>query len=138
MPTYHYSCTACEVVREDVASMRDFKEHEPACEKCGAVCRYVYVPTVPQVAFKDGPSGSWPSKGERIKKQRAVASEQAGKRQVERYGKNPNQLVPNFQGKETGTWAEAQYQAERERGKESAATYAGKVTEEKAAVSSKP
>jgi hypothetical protein len=87
---------------------------------------------VPQIAFKDGESGSWPSKGERVKKQRAAASAAAGRRQRDRYGE-PKKLMPNYDGKPTGTWQEAQFQAQRERGPESAATYNDHVRQEKAA-----
>jgi hypothetical protein len=87
---------------------------------------------VPQIAFKDGESGSWPSKGERIKKQRAAASAAAARRQRDRYGE-PKKAIPNFNGKLTGTWQEAQFQALKERGTESATTYNNKVLEEKAA-----
>jgi hypothetical protein len=74
-----------------------------------------------QFILKDGPSGSWPSKGERIKSQRKKASEAAGQRQRERY-KNPS-LVPNYKGKETDTWDEAQQEALKDKGPESASTY---------------
>jgi hypothetical protein len=79
--------------------------------------------------LKDGPSGSWPSKGERIKKQRAASSAAAGKRQKERY-KNPS-LVPNYLGRETGTWAEAQQEAAKDKGQESAATYSALINKTK-------
>lgn len=133
MPTYDYRCTneECGELREDVASMRDFKEHHPACLVCKSPCNYEFTATVPHAILKDGPSGSWPSKGERIKKQRQKASEDAARRSRDRYGERPNQLVPNYDGKETGTWAEAQYLAGKERGQESAATYQKRVNVEK-------
>lgn len=135
MPTYDYRCTnsECGELREDIASMSSFKEHSPPCLVCASPCTYEYNPTVPHAILKDGPSGSWPSKGERIKKQRQKASEDAKRRQVDRFGKEPNKLVPNFEGKETGTWQEAQFQAQKERGEQSAATFEKRVTEEKGA-----
>lgn len=133
MPTYDYRCTnpECGELREDVASMRDFKEHAPPCLVCSSPCQYEYNPTVPHAVFKDGPSGSWPSKGERIKKQMQQRSEAASKRQRDRYGE-PKKLIPNYDGKLTGTWAEAQHLAEKERGPQAAATYDKRVAEEKA------
>lgn len=133
MPTYGYRCPneECGNLMEDQASMSDFKEHHPLCIVCATPCNYEWIPSVPQTILKDGPSGSWPSKGERIKKQMQKRSEDAKRRQVDRFGAEPNKLVPNYDGKETGTWAEAQFQAQKERGKESAATYEPKVKEEK-------
>jgi hypothetical protein len=111
--------------------MSEYADHHPPCLVCATPCNYEYIPSVPHAILKDGPSGSWPSKGERIKKQRQKASEDAARRSRDRYGKEPNKLVPNFQGKETGTWAEAQFQAGKERGDASAATFDKRVTEEK-------
>lgn len=133
MPTYGYRCTnaECNELREDVASIKSYEEHHPPCLVCATPCNYEYIPTVPQAILKDGPSGSWPSKGERIKKQMQKRSEDAGRRQKERFGENVGKLVPNFDGKETGTWQEAQFQAQKERGEQSAATFEKRVTEEK-------
>lgn len=125
---YEYVCTQCGNTQDEEHSVEGFKEYRPACNKCGAECAYQFCPTRVQFALKDGPSGSWPSKGERFKKFRAEASAKAAKRQRERY-KNPS-LVPNFQGKETGTWRDAQTAALQEKGPEAAATYAGKVAKE--------
>lgn len=134
MPTYFYACTnsECGEVREDDASMSSFKEHHPACHECGTSCDYTFIPTVPQVAFKDGPSGSWPSKGERFKKFRAEQSVKMEKRQYDRYGDVKKGAVPNYNGKDTGTWQEAQFQAMKDKGAESAATFNQKVAQEKA------
>lgn len=134
MPTYFYRCSSpeCNELREDDASMSSFKEHHPHCELCGAQCNYEFVATVPQVAFKDGPSGSWVSKGLRYQKHRQEQHRKAGERQKERYGHLSTEALPNYNGKETGTWAEAQNQALKDKGKESAATYASKVKAEKA------
>ncbi len=133
MPVYSYTCTnpECEIVREDDASMTSFKEHHPLCEECGSVCNYVYIPTVPQVAFKDGPSGGWPSKANHFKEYRRKQSEKMEKRQKDRYGHLSRDAVPNIGGVETGSWREAQFQALKERGPESAATYNSKILEEK-------
>jgi len=132
LPIYGYSCTACEKVHEGEASMSSFKEHHPNCPSCGSTCNYVWIPSVPQVALKDGPSGSWPSKGERFKNFRAKQSETMGKRQRDRYGEVKS-AVPNYMGQETSSWAEARESALKERGAASAATYDAKVSEEKAA-----
>lgn len=112
--------------------MSSFKEHHPACPKCGSVCNYVYTPTVCQVALKDGPTGSWPSKGMRFQQYRNKRHEEVGRKQKERYGHLSSEALPNYNGQETGTWAEAQNQALKDKGVESAATYSGKVNAEKA------
>lgn len=132
MPTYGYRCTneECKELREDVASIKTYEEHHPPCLVCSTPCNYEYIPSVPNTIFKDGPSGSWPSKGERIKKQMAERSEAAGRRQRDHFGP-PKKLIPNYDGKMTGTWQEAQYLAEKERGTPSAATYDKRVAEEK-------
>jgi len=113
--------------------MKDFQDQHPACTECGKTCDYHWVPVAPQFVLKDGASGSWPSKGNRFKQFRAKASEAAEKRQKERFGDKPRGAVPNYNGKETGTWQEAQFQAMKDKGVESAATFVPKVSEEKAA-----
>lgn len=110
--------------------MSSFKEHRPKCTYCSGVCSYTYVPTVPLVSFLDGPSGSWTGKVDRVQKFRQKASEDASKRQFERYGKR--EMIPNYKGQETGTWAEAQFQAEKDSGIVAAASYEPKVQAEKA------
>jgi hypothetical protein len=113
--------------------MSEFKEFEPECIECGAKCKYEFAPTIVQFALKDGPSGSWPSKGNRFKKYREEQSKAAEKRQRDRYG-NPA-AVPNYKGQETGTWAEAQSQARADKDnpnpEATAATYTDKVATEK-------
>lgn len=133
MPQYDYLCTnnKCGAEIEDQASMTGYKEHHPPCPKCGSLCNYLWKPYVPHTILRDGPSGSWPSKGERVKKYRQKSSEAAGRREKDRYGHLKRDAVPNFQGKETGTWAEAQFQALKEKGTDSAATYNPKVAEER-------
>jgi hypothetical protein len=83
------------------------------------------------VSFKDGPSGSWPSKGNRFKAYRAKQAEAATRRQNERFASIKNGAVPNYKGQETGTWQEAQITAMKEAGPDSAATFNSKVAEEK-------
>lgn len=111
--------------------MSSFKEHHPACPKCESPCDYEWIPSVPHGILKDGPSGSWPSKGERFKKYRAKQSEAAEKRQNGRFASAKDGAIPNYKGEETGTWKEAQQLALADRGAESAATYAAKVEGEK-------
>lgn len=84
---------------------------------------------MPQVAFKDGPTGSWPSKGNHFKEYRRKRSEEMVKRQRDRYG-TPG-VIPNFEGKEAPSWSEAQDEARYQRGAESAATFDARVTKEK-------
>lgn len=125
---YEYVCTKCGNTQDEGCSVDCFKEFKPPCVKCGAECAYQFCPSKVQFVLKDGPSGSWPSKGERFKKYRAKASEAAAKRQQERY-RTPS-LVPNFQGKETGSWRDAQTEALKEKGPGVAATYDTKVKAE--------
>lgn len=132
MPTYSYKCTneSCSHIREDSSSMSKFKEYHPECSECKSPCDYIWVPSVPQVAFKDGPSGSWVSKGLRFKKYRAEQAAAAERRQNERFGA-PKQAIPNYNGVETGTWSEAQKIAADKKGPESASTYNSLVKSEK-------
>jgi len=135
MPTYSYKCTSepCGTVIEDDASMSGYLDHHPACTECGSPCNYVWVAYPVHAILKDGPSGSWPSKGERFKKFRAKQSEAAAQRQQERFGHIRKDAVPNYEGKDTGTWQEAQIQAMKEKGPESAASFNEKVRTERAA-----
>lgn len=132
MPTYYYKCSSenCQNIQECVASMKEYNTYTPSCNKCGSLCGYTFIPSVPLVSFLDGPSGSWPSKGNRFKKHREKSAEAASKRQRDRYGEVSG-AVPNYQGQETGTWAEAQFQAMKDKGAESAATFNNKVKSEK-------
>ena len=132
MPTYSYKCSNpdCDNTVEHIASMTSFKEEHPSCTDCGSICNYTFVPSVPYVSFIDGPSGSWPSKGERFKKYRAKAAEAASIKQRDRYGEVKG-AVPNFNGVEYGSWQEAKEVAVKEKGVESGATFDSKIKEEK-------
>ncbi len=116
--------------------MLTFKEHHPACEECGGPCDYEWCPTVVQFALKDGPTGSWPSKGNRFKAFRASQSKKMEKKQQDRYGHLNRDLVPNYGGQPTENWREAQDLAmkDKERNPDTlatAATYNGKIVKEK-------
>lgn len=132
MPTYSFRCSSetCNTIIEDEASIKTYAEHHPLCPTCGSQCNYVWVPYPVHSVLKDGPSGSWPSKGERFKKYRAKQAEIVSRRQKERYGHLHKGVVPNYGGKETGSWREAQIEALKDRGADSAATYNAKVQEE--------
>jgi len=130
MPIYFYQCSSCENVLEHWASMSDYKDQHPACVECGSITNNVFKPSVSQVIYKDGPSGSWPSKGNRFQNYRREASEAAGKRQRDRFG-DTNKLVPNYNGKETESWREAQNEAVKERGAEASVSYEPLVQKEK-------
>ena len=129
---YEYFCTSplCSASQEEQHPVDGFKEYRPKCLKCGCECEYQFVPTVVQVALIDGPSGSWPSKGERFKKYRAKTSEEAGKRQRDRYGEMKG-AIPNYNGTEVPTWNDAKELALKDKGVESAATFDFKIKEEK-------
>ena len=129
--TYDYICTKCKNVQEEQHSVEGFKEYRPKCGKCGSPCQYTFTPTVVQFALKDGESGSWPSKGERFKKYRNEQNEKAKRRQKDRYGHLRRDAVPNYLGRETSSWREAQSEARKDRGEKSAMTYEPKIKQSK-------
>lgn len=132
---YDYRCTnvkkKCKNVQEEECSFKTFKTFKPKCKKCGAPCKYEFTPTIIQFALKDGPSGSWPSKGNRFKAFRNKKDEEMKRRQKDRYGHLQRDAIPNYKGKDTGTWQEAQFQALKDKGAESAATFNQKIRLEK-------
>ena len=88
--------------------MSEFKDLKPLCIICKSECKYKFTPTVIQFALKDGPSGSWPSKGGRFKKYRSDQNEKMKRKQRDRYGDLNRDCVPNYRGELTGDWREAQ------------------------------
>ena len=129
MPIYSYRCDKCEIITEDTHTIEGFKEHHPSCTECDGTCSYIYIPSVPQIVFHDGNSGSWPSKGERIKKQMRARSEAAAKRQRDRYGEAPR-AIPNYKGDIAPSWADARSEALIQGGSDQAASYNALVKEE--------
>jgi hypothetical protein len=127
---YDFLCSKCGNIQEEQCKVDDRLTFKPNCENCGGQCNYVFTPSIPQVVFKDGATGSWPSKGIHYQNFRRQQNEKMKKRQRDRYGE-PKQLNPNFGGKVTESWAEAQSIALQEKGNESAATYDNKVKSEK-------
>ena len=116
--------------------MSEFRDLRPTCIVCGAECAYQFTPTVVQFALKDGPSGSWPSKGDRFKKYRANQSEKMKERQLDRYGHLNRDCVPNYQGQVTEDWREAQDLAMKDKDRNpdslaTAATFNGQIAKEK-------
>lgn len=95
--------------------MSEFRDFHPPCIICGAPCSYQFTPTVVQFALKDGPTGSWPSKGNRFKKFRSDQSMKMEKRQRDRYGHLNRDCVPNYQGNLTEDWREAQNMAMKDK-----------------------
>lgn len=83
------------------------------------------------MSFVDGPSGSWPSKGNRFKQYRAKQAAAAERRQNEKFASIKKGAVPNYKGVEMGSWKEAQMEALKDSGPDSAATYVSKVKTEK-------
>jgi hypothetical protein len=128
VPQYDYACTDqnCTNVQEEDAKMSEFRDLHPVCIICGSPCNYQFTPTVVQFALKDGPSGSWPSKGNRFKQYRADQSEKMKRRQRDRYGHLNRDAVPNYQGQLTEDWRDAQDLAmkDKERNPDSLATAA--------------
>jgi len=129
MPIYGYRCTSCDVLAEhELPISIDQKAQHPPCVNCGEICNYEWIPSAPQFVLKDGNSGSWPSKGNRIKGQMIKRSEAAGIRQRNRFGE-AKKAVPNYMGKETTDWHEAKYEAIKDKGLEAAPTYNAKIAE---------
>lgn len=131
---YDFRCSSCGNVQEEECSVDTFKEYTPKCGVCGEPCAYEFNPQGVQFVLKDGPSGSWPSKGERFKKFRAKSSQSAARRQRERYGENTG-AIPNYKGKEADSWQEARSEALRDAGPEVAATFDDKVSAESPKIS---
>jgi DNA-directed RNA polymerase subunit RPC12/RpoP len=116
--TYSYKCTSCEKISEhELPITADQKNLHPPCLHCGEPCDYTWVPSVPQIVFKDGPTGSYPSKGNRFKAYRNKQSEIMAKRQLDRYGP-PKQAIPNYKGNEVESWREAKSEAIKDKGLE--------------------
>lgn len=111
--------------------MEGFKEFHPKCTECGASCDYTWTPTVTQFILKDGPSGVAPGKANSFLQYRHKRNEEMKRRQKDRYGHLNRDAVPNYNGEETGTWAEAQFQAQKDKGVEAAATFVDKVKKER-------
>lgn len=104
---YTYFCTnkKCLNQQDENHSVNGFKIFEPICEKCGFKCEYKFVPSVVNFILVDGPSGSWPSKGEHFKNFRRKKHEEMGRKQRDRYGEAPK-LIPNIGGVQTSDWRE--------------------------------
>lgn len=116
--TYYCLNKKCEHSQDENHSVNGFKEFKPKCEKCGDVCEYRYTPSVPQIAFKDGPiTGSWPSKGVRFNKYRQNKDAEMKRRQRDRYGE-AKKLIPNYNGHQTESWAEAKSLALKDKNKD--------------------
>lgn len=116
--TYYCKDIECNHSQDENHSVNGFKEFQPPCGKCGKLCEYRYTPSIPQVAFKDGPTGSWPSKGNRYKQYREKRDGEMKRRQRDRYGE-AKQLIPNYNGQITESWREAQSLASQDKNKES-------------------
>lgn len=143
MPTYTYRCTnpTCGRLIEADASMKSFKDLHPPCTNsaCGDVCNYEFNPSVVNFVLKDGPSGSWPSKGNRFKAYRTEQDKKAQQRQEDRFGHLKKGCLPNYQGQQTESWREAQslamadkesHEARRVDSIEVGSTFSSKIAEE--------
>lgn len=128
---YEYICTKCENAQDEQHPVAGFKEFEPKCEKCGAKCLYNFNPAGVDFILKDGPSGGWPSKGNRVQQSMTKRSQAAAKRQKERYGHIKTDAIPNINGIERDSWEACRSEAVRELGPEKAKSFDFKVAEEK-------
>ena len=136
--TYTFLCPFCEKITEAELPMSiDQKAQHPPCVYCGEMTNYHWIPSIPQIVFRDGSSGSWPSKGNRIKGQRLKASEAASRRQKDRYG-DGKKVISNYKGIITENWREAQSEVLNDKDidfnkrMETAATYIPKIEAEMA------
>lgn len=104
MPTYEYTCTACEHEFELVRRMSEFQA-PASCPECqGEAQRAIRT----AVSF-NLPGDGWASKNGRIKKQMAAKTAKFKARTEEqKRDAPPVSLAPNVDGEAVGSWAEAQ------------------------------
>jgi len=126
MPTYEYRCPKCGTVKEIIHSIKD--DPDIACEPCARGGAEVYMDRV----ISGGSGfilGSTETMGWREKRLHHKKNAELGLKQMERYGSQGTELVPNVGGEATESWEDAAKIA-KEKGKDSL-TYAKKVAEEK-------
>lgn len=112
MPTYKTQCQACQRIADKRLSFTEYDavkagEQALACLTltCSGNLALVFDPSAVSFVLKDGESGGFVSKAMRENAYRAKRRQTMAQR--ERDHVRPNQLQPNFQGQETGSWAEA-------------------------------
>lgn len=122
--TYEFICNGCNVCFEK--NLRIAERNSPqTCPSCasGDTRRAVSVP----MFILNG--DDFPSKNERVKKQKAENNKKLQKKQDEKLRDAPYvKLVPNVEGEQVESWSDAQKIA-REQGKD-ASTYDSKVIQE--------
>ena len=99
MPTYQYTCPECAVTADVLRGISDKSPEN--CKQCGKPMTRDFVPGgVGHVR------GSTPAKGYKESRLRVKRNADLGVRQIERHGSGPS-IIPNVDGVETGSWAEA-------------------------------
>ena len=104
MPTYTYSCVACDNRWDAIRSIAQRDECPPCsgCESVETIRQGVYA-----VNF-NLPGDDWASKNGRITQQMTEKNARLDKKQVERSRDAPGlALAPNVEGERTDSWAEA-------------------------------
>lgn len=105
MAKYDFKCTDedCGNVQEEVMKMSEKDGAQISCNECGSPSEYTFTPTMVYMHLRgDG----WPSKTLReanYRKKRYAVMSQRQRDHVQK-----PELHPNFNGQDTGTWADAQ------------------------------
>lgn len=125
MPTYEYQCDHCEHEFEKVLSMSRFDEPQQ-CPECGEGRARKLVSAVGVIFKGDG----WTSKNDRIATQMAKKRRGLEKKAAEQKQDAGIKLVPNVEGEQTSTWADASKLA-RSKGKDTSGYDSRAATESK-------
>jgi hypothetical protein len=88
----------------------------------------VFNPSGIGFVLKDGPSGSWMSKGYKEKKYRAQRSQVMAHRERNHVFKT--KLIPNLNGQEASTWKDVRDEVRSKSGEAAASTYDAHVAKE--------
>lgn len=127
MPTYEYSCTACNHEFEVVLRMADYDQPQD-CPECKEGPARMRISGGIGVIFQ---GDNWVSKNNRVEGQMADKNKRLDKRQQERKREGPKMtLAPNVGGERVDTWSDASRLA-ASKGKDTA-SYDKKAAAEKA------
>lgn len=110
MPIY---ATECEDCKSQYAVKLSFDVYDSVkngskvleCQACGGNVHIQFSPRGVDFILTDGPSGGWQSKALKENKYRAGHQQVMARRERDHVFKN--QLVPNYNGVELGSWKEA-------------------------------
>ena len=124
MPTYSTRCEGCETAAETRMSFQDYESVKLGaktleCSTCHGKVVIAFNPGDVTFVMKDGETGGFQSKALKENTYRAKRRVEMARRTREHVA--PKHLIPNYQGRETENWREAQEAARKEGG--NAATY---------------